>query len=210
MTGRRVMTEKRTARFTLLVVVVAVGAALCGCAGGPPATVGARAGTSAAPTPAAKGPSMQMEEVQSADRPSASALMVCSKEIRDDVATLLDLRRSPTTTTRWADHVYTCTYHLRQGPLMLSVREDGDVSAARAYFNGLRARLGTTHTLSAAQGLGLPAYETDDGSTVFLKDNKTLHVDASHLASPLGSSRRTPADLAYTIATDIMGCWAGD
>jgi hypothetical protein len=116
----------------------------------------------------------------------------------------------PRTSTTWLDNVYTCTYHLAQGPLVLSVHEAGTVPMARSDFIALRNRLGTTQPLRGAEGLGLPAYETTRGNVVFLKDDKTLQVDGSGLPRHLAPSHRTRSDLAYTLATDIMGCWSGD
>lgn len=197
------MTRNRTTRIALAAGAAAVAVVLTGCAAGQSSTDGqagaAQSRPSAPPTPTAV--------TQEVSRPSVSALMICSPEIHNDVKTLLALRRAPMTTSSWANHVYTCTYHLAQGPLVLSVRESGSAAAAREYFRTLRTHVGPARTLTAAEGLGLPAYETSSGSTVFLKDDKTLLVDASHLPASVGSSTRTPADLAYTIATDIMGCW---
>lgn len=148
--------------------------------------------------------------VQDASAPSSSARMICGSETRHNVATLLALPAPPTASTTWVDHVYTCTYHLAQGPLVLSVHEAGSVPAARSYFDALRDHLGTTHALRGAAGLGLPAFETAAGNVVFLKDDKTLQVDGTQLPRNVERSQRTPTDLAYTLATDILGCWSGD
>lgn len=48
-----------------------------------------------------------------------------------------------------------------------------------------------------------------DGAAVFLKDDKTIRVDATGLPARDGPSGDSRTDLAYTIATDILACWAG-
>jgi hypothetical protein len=143
-------------------------------------------------------------------RPSAGSRMVCAPEIRREIGRLLALRPAPRGRTTWVDHVYTCTYRLPVGPLVLQVTESRDVPAARRAFAGLRNTLGPTQALSALEGLGLPAYETRDGTAVFLKDNKMLRVDATRLAP--GTARRSPSstEVAYEVATDVMGSWAED
>lgn len=155
-------------------------------------------------------PSDTMPATQDASAPSPAALMICGSEIRHNVATLLALPAAPRTSTTWVDNVYTCTYHLAQGPLVLSVHEPGNAPTARGYFVALRTRLGTTRPLRGAKGLGLPAYETTGGNVAFLKDDTTLQVNATRLPQYVERSHRTRADLAYTLATDIMGCWSGD
>jgi hypothetical protein len=136
--------------------------------------------------------------------------MICGSEIRHDVATLLALSAPPGATTSWVNNVYTCTYHLAQGPLTLSVHQTASPRAARGYFAALRTQLGGTRSLRGAKGLGLPAYETASGNVVFLKDASTLQVNATQLPRQVEQSHRPRTDLAYTLATDIMGCWSGD
>jgi hypothetical protein len=141
--------------------------------------------------------------------PSASAQMVCGPEIRADVATILALRLAPPTTTTWVDHLYTCTYHLPTGSLVLSVKESPDVPSATTYFTTLRGHLGITHSLVGLAGLGDPGYDTPDGTVVVLKDDKTLQVNATGLPSHIGQHQQSRADLAYEITSDILGCWTG-
>jgi hypothetical protein len=142
--------------------------------------------------------------------PSASAQLVCGSEIKGDIATMLNLHPAPATTTAWSNHLYTCTYHLKGGPLVLSVKESGGVPAADAYFTALRGKLGTTKPLAGLDGLGSPGYDTTDGKVVVRKDDKTLQVDASALPAVYGSNHQSRADLAYEVASDILGCWNGD
>jgi hypothetical protein len=195
--------RQRARAFGLAAVAMALSA--CGAAHATGGSTSA-AGTSGVTT----APGNAVHRAQTANAPSPSALMICGSEIRHDVATLLALPAPPRASTSWVDNVYTCTYHLAQGPLVLSVHEAGDVPTARADFIALRKQLGTTRPLRGAAGLGLPAYETTGGNVAFLKDDKTLRVDASRLPQRVERSHRTRVDLAYTLATDIMGCWSGD
>lgn len=141
--------------------------------------------------------------------PSESARMVCGPEIRRDVATILGLRTPPPASTSWVNQLYTCTYRLSDGPLNVSVKESGAVSSARTYFAGLRQQLGPTEPLRGLDSLGLPSFETSTGTVAFLKDDKTLQIDATHLPAEVGPQHRQRGDLAYTVATDILGCWNG-
>jgi hypothetical protein len=141
--------------------------------------------------------------------PSASARMVCSPEIRRDVATALALKASPSATATWSNHLYTCTYHLAGGPLVFSVKESGSVPKARTYLTVLRHRLAPTQPLQGAVSLGLPAYQTSAGNAVFLKDDKTLQVDATAMPQQIGPHGESRSTFAYQMATDVLGCWSG-
>ena len=141
--------------------------------------------------------------------PSASARMVCSSEIRGDVATILGLRTPPATAATFVQHIYTCTYRLPNGALVVSVDDAPDRASARAHFTSLNQRLGSTRSLTGLASLGLPAFETTSGVVAFLKDDKTLEVDASAIPGQTDAARGTASDLAYTVATDILGCWTG-
>lgn len=142
-----------------------------------------------------------------AAQPSKQARMICESEIRRNVATLMGLSTPPPSKTSWADHLYTCTYQLPVGPLVLSVKELPDVAAARTYFNATRQRLGLTKPLAGIVGLGLPAYENKTGTVLFLKDNMILEVNATALPRQVGPQDVSPAALAYTVATGVLACW---
>lgn len=141
------------------------------------------------------------------DRPSAAAQEVCSDDIRDQVTKVLRLPTAPVTNTVWADHVYTCTYHLPLGPLVLSVKDSPTPTAAHAYYTTLRGQLAPTTPLL---GLGETAYSTTTGIAVVLKDSDTLKVDATALPIQFGSQQQKRTDLAYEIASDVLGCWTGN
>jgi len=142
--------------------------------------------------------------------PSDSARLVCGPEIAGNIAKLAALPSTPRGTATWADQLYTCTYQLPAGPLVLSVQDTSDEATGLAYFRALRTKLSPTHPLRGLEGLGLPSYENTDGHVVFLKDGKTLDVDASALTAPVGPHHSNPAEVAYEVGTDVIGCWSED
>jgi hypothetical protein len=139
--------------------------------------------------------------------PSAAAKMICSDDIKGKVKQVLKLSTDAPTRTSFVDHLYTCTYTLPQGPLVLSVHDSASKAAAGTYYTGLRPTLGPT---SGLPGLGEHAYGTSRGTVVVLKDRQTLVVDATALPSVFGSDQQKRTDLAYEIASDVLGCWTGD
>jgi hypothetical protein len=145
-----------------------------------------------------------------ASRPSPSARMVCGDEIAHAVATLADLTPAIRGTSSWADRLFTCTYQLPSGPLVLSVKDSPNEASGRAYFSSLRSGLGPTSQLRGLQSLGLPAFESTAGIVAFLKDGKTLTVDATGLSGGVGAQQASPAEVAYEVGSDVIGCWAED
>ncbi len=139
--------------------------------------------------------------------PSETASMVCSDEIRDAVGHTLALRRPPAGLPQWQDGTYRCTYPLAGGDLRLSVKDLDAARPGRAYFDGLRTRLPAPRTIRGLAAFGFPAFATAHGDVVFIKDHKTLWVDASRLTAgdlPPGRSR---ADVAYGVAAAVIACW---
>lgn len=201
-------------RALKLFAAVAVSAVMAGCAStraeGPATAAPSAAAAAGASTGTTSGASSGASAGASSGGPSASASMVCSPEIKKDVAAVLALPSTPATTSTWTDHLYTCTYHLASGTLVLSVKESADTPSAKAYFTGLQQHLGTTTPLTGAQGLGNPGYQSPSGAVVVLKDDKTLQVDATALPAASGANKLSRADVAYEIATDVLGCWNGD
>jgi hypothetical protein len=146
----------------------------------------------------------------SAARPTDTATMVCREhEIHDAVRRTFTLTSAPRPTEKWAagDRVLTCTYDLPGGPLVLTVHDALDAKAGHSWFERLRARLHGVRRISGMENFGFPAYETQAGDVLFLKDGKTLHVDATRLSSvslPDGYSR---SGAAYSVASAVIGCW---
>ncbi|HET6562949.1 MAG TPA: hypothetical protein VFG72_13825 [Marmoricola sp.] len=141
-------------------------------------------------------------------RPSAAARMVCAGDVVEDVTRILAVTDAPDPVPSWTEPVFTCTYELEAGPLVLSVHDATDPKAGRDYFESLRSRLGEVQKLRGLESFGLPAYETDDGSVVFLRDGKTLHVDATALHGDLGpDGSLSRNDVAYAVAASVIACW---
>jgi hypothetical protein len=141
------------------------------------------------------------------DRPSAIAAMVCGAEVRGDVGEALGLPAPPPATSTWADHVFTCTYRLPAGPLVLAVRDSPNPAAAHRYLAAERSRLRPTTT---AAGLTDGAFRTRSGIVALSKDSDTLTVDASGLPAEFGPQQQKRTDLAYEVASVVLGCWTGD
>jgi hypothetical protein len=188
---------------------------LTGCASGGDSGTAAPGGASMSMAPGqsmagmsmAPGQPMAGMSVAPADsQPSKAALMVCSDDIRDQVRTVLKLTAPAPVRSSWQDQLYTCTYTLPMGRMVLSVKQSASKPAARAYFLGLRPGLGSTEPLL---GLGEQAYATKTGIAVVLKDDMTLRVDTTGLPAVFGSQQQRRTDLAYEIASDVLGCWTG-
>lgn len=141
---------------------------------------------------------------QAGSEPSKASKMVCTGRVPDTVRTVLNLSAPAPTSTSWQDQLYTCTYTLPMGKMVLSVKESASKPAARAYFDALRAKLGSTEPLLA---VGEQAYATKTGTAVVLKDSMTLRVDTTDLPAVFGPLQQRRTDLAYEMATVVMGCW---
>jgi hypothetical protein len=150
---------------------------------------------------------MSMAGMQVHRAPSASARMICSAEIRRAVQRTFALSSPPTAASTWAHRMFGCTYDLPEGSLRLTVDDASDRNVGRGYFTALRSQLTGSATIHGAEALGFPAFETPDGNVVFLKDGKTLRVDASTVprqALPTGFSRE---EAAYAVAAAVIACW---
>lgn len=145
---------------------------------------------------------------QTGPQPSESAEMVCSDEIHTAVARTFEQPSVAAGTSTWAEQLFTCTYHLDAGPLVLSVKDSLPGPSGRAYFDALRASDGRPPLLTGLEAFGLPSYETTTGRVVFLKDGKTLVVDAEALPKVAGPKGQSRPDVAYAIAADVIGCWS--
>jgi hypothetical protein len=206
----------RRTRLALATTAVAVG--LTACAHAPQSSSPERVGATQKVAKSGKehhhdsmdGMDMSGMDMSSAAKgPSKTAAMICTEdEIKDGVAKSLDLTSPPQTRDHWSHLLYTCTYQLDGGNLVLAVKDSADEMSGRAYFKHLRGELPGAHKLKGLAALGLPSFETDRGDVVFIKDGKTLHVDATAVpatALPKGQSR---TGVAYQVATDVIACWS--
>jgi hypothetical protein len=141
-----------------------------------------------------------------ANTPPAAARMVCSEEIRGEVADALNVPSVPAPTPAWADHVYTCAYAPSMGRLVLSVTVTDSGSAARGQLETLRGRLPGA---AAEPGLGEEAFGSPAGTVVSRKDNLVLTVDATGLPDDLGNTHESRLELARVITAGVFNCWTG-
>jgi hypothetical protein len=200
----------------LLAAVALSALLLCGCATAA-GSVTAAPGVSTAAGPSTTSPEASQhgghhsQEPSSrgtaADGPSAAALMVCGDQPKERLRAILDLDTDPHTINSWADSTFTCTYHLAEGALVISVQEAADQASARKYFDAMQALAKDAAPIEGLANLGFPAYETADGSAVFQKDSFVLKVDASALPATLAPENITRNALAYQLSTTILACW---
>lgn len=148
-----------------------------------------------------------LSTARTADGPSEAAKMVCGDQPMDRLTAILDLNENPHTINDWADSTFTCTYHLNEGDLVISVNEAKDQATAMTYFDAMQALAKDATPIEGLANLGFPAYETTDGSAVFQKDSFVLHVDATNLPGTLGPESITRNALAYQLSTTILACW---
>lgn len=139
--------------------------------------------------------------------PPPTALMVCKGDVKDAVKQLSGLSADPQTTATWTDKLYTCTYTLPEGVLVLSVKQSANADAAQAYFAGLEAGAAGASKLEGLNGLGLPSYKTASGTAAFVKDDMTLLVDATKMPAMVGPEKTERSSYAFTVASNVLVCW---
>lgn len=139
--------------------------------------------------------------------PPENASMVCSDEIRGKVQQVLKLPALPTVHATWIKQVYTCTYDLPVGPMVLTVQVAPTKPVAEAAF---QSRQQATVGATVLNGLGEHAYATPDGTATVIKDAMTLTVDTTALPAVFGAEQQKRTDLAYEVASDVLGCWTGN
>lgn len=133
--------------------------------------------------------------------------MVCGEETRANIVRILALPTPPRSTDSWADRLYTCTYALPAGPLVLSVKEAADPGAGRAHFERLQRTTAQAERIAGLANLGLPAFQTP-ASSVFVKDSFVLTVDATALPATLGPHQVSRNAFTYEVATAVLACWS--
>ncbi|MGN6251512.1 MAG: hypothetical protein ACTHNS_06845 [Marmoricola sp.] len=140
--------------------------------------------------------------------PSTPAAMICSAEVADAVRRNFALPSDAAATDAWQPPTYRCDYALPHGALHLSVRDLRTGPAATAWFRHVQSMTAGAHRITGLQGLGLPSFESPGGQVGFLKDGRTLVVDASDVAKadlPPGFSR---TGVAYGVAAAVIACWS--
>ncbi|MFB0836894.1 MULTISPECIES: hypothetical protein [unclassified Arthrobacter] len=192
---------------TLALSLLLTGCAAAGSAGQAlPAAPPGPAGSTAAAHAGHHGTDTAVPET-SPGGPSAAARMVCGDQPMERLTSILSLDRKPHTVSSWANGTFTCTYHLTEGALVITVQEAPDQARARAYFDAMQALATDASPIEGLANLGFPAYETAAGSAVFQKDNFVLQVNASALPPAVGPDAITRGALAYQLSTTILACW---
>jgi hypothetical protein len=174
---------------------------LSGCGSTGPTAAGGASSTSTRPL------TSTTEAPQPAGKnPSAIAKEVCSPNAQGEIKRVLGVTAHVATPT-WVDHLYACRYVYPNGEFVLSVKELSSWSQTYAYFGALGRSLGDSGSLG---NLGQGSFTTSDGSVVVRKDWKVLLVNIAPLPKQFGAPPTPKADVAYTVAAIILGCWAGD
>ena len=196
-------------RRTWLGAAAVVSLLLTGCAA-------SAASTPALPDPKASHPMPDGTEMPGSEHdahaseggPSEAAQMVCAGQVVTAITKILGLEDEPTPAPAWEEPVYSCTYEVDGGPLELSVYDAIEESDGEAHFAELRGGLENAEDIEGLLGLGLPSFSTGDGVVAFLRDGKTLVVDATALPAGLGpDGTRTQDDVAYAVASAVLTCW---
>ncbi len=156
--------------------------------------------------PSTSAPATPSADAAGVAEPSAKTKMVCGDETMDNVKGLAGVDTIPTKTS-WKDGLFTCTYDLAEGQLVITVKQSADADAAKTHFDGLRKGAEGARDLTGLEALGVPSYRTTDGLAVFVKDEMTLTVDPTRLAATVGPEKTDRSSFAYTVATTILACW---
>ncbi len=138
--------------------------------------------------------------------PSHAALMVCDGQVESAVASILQIEGDIAPAPSWDAPMFTCTYDIDGAPLVLSVHDATDPATGEQHFAETQASLGATE-IEGMLGLGLPSFSTGDGMVGFLRDGKTLLVDATALPDSLAGGTMTPDEAAYAAASAVLVCW---
>lgn len=128
--------------------------------------------------------------------PSAFARTICEPKLRSDLAHTLGFSTMLPSSAHASKDRYSCTYSLPTGRLIVSVTESQNTKTARRYFDSLRRSLGSTKDVQGLGALGLPAFKTPGGRTVYLKGREILDVDATDLPPSVGITAQSRGDLA--------------
>ena len=150
----------------------------------------------------------QLSHVGVGGKPSQTASMVCGKEIQAAVVRTFSLRATPAHSSTWSNQLFRCTYQLPSGAsLRLSVKDLNSEPAGRTYFDHLRSSLPAPRQIKGIAAFGFPAFETRRGDVAFIKDQKTLWVDASQVRASDLPPGFTRTGVAYGVASAVIACW---
>lgn len=134
--------------------------------------------------------------------------MVCEGQVVTSVADVLGLESELSPSSSWDKPMFTCTYDVDGKPLVLSVHDATDEADGQKHFDELQKSFENAEDIKGMAGLGMPSFSTGDGIVAFLRDGKTLMVDATALPNGLGpNGSKNQDDAAYAIASAVLVCW---
>ena len=140
--------------------------------------------------------------------PSAAAQMICAGQVVTAVANVLELGSEVSPSSSWEKPMFTCTYEIDGHPLVLSVHDATNQAEGEEYFAALQNSTDNAATIEGTLGLGMRSFSTGEGIVAFMRDGKTLLVDATALPAGLGADKTTTrSQAAYAIATAVLVCW---
>ncbi len=143
----------------------------------------------------------------SAEGPSEAAQMICAGQVPAAVAEMLALEGDVSPSSTWDEPTFTCTYDVDGAPLTLSVHDVSDSAEGEAHFAELQESF-DAEKIEGLLGLGMPSFSTGEGVVGFLRDGKTLLVDATALPDALGSDdAQSRHNVAYAVASAVLVCW---
>ncbi|WP_306232015.1 hypothetical protein [Agrococcus beijingensis] len=141
-----------------------------------------------------------------AAEPSAAAQMICGGQVVTAVAAIFGIPGVDAPESSWQAPTYTCTFDIDGAPLELTVHDTADAAAGQAHFDQLQESLGADD-IEGLLGLGLPSFSTGEGVVGFLKDGRTLTVDATAVPDGFAGGSRTQEGAAYAVASAVLTCW---
>lgn len=139
--------------------------------------------------------------------PSEAAGMICAGQVSGAITSMLDLEAEVEPTSTWNAPMYTCAYDIDGAPLILSVHDTTDLAAGEAHFAELQGSVEGARDIEGLLALGMPSFTTDAGIVAFLRDGKTLTVDATRLPDELAGGTMTRDEVAYAVASAVLVCW---
>lgn len=147
-------------------------------------------------------------ENQNEHGPSEAAQMICAGQVVTAVASVLGLENKAFSSSTWEEPMFTCTYQIDGKPLVLSVHDATDEGEGQEHFAALQNSIANAETIKGMAGLGMPSFSTGEGIVAFVRDGKTLLVDATALPTGLGANgTKTQSEVAYALASAVLVCW---
>ena len=134
--------------------------------------------------------------------------MICSDEIAEAVRRSFALDTVPERHDTWEAPHYTCDYHLGGDTrLHLSVHDAEVAREGRLHYRQTRAGVLGAETIKGVKNFGFPAFESRTGVVGFLKDGKTLLVDAAEVPAGEVPPGFTRTEVAYAVSAAVIACW---